>query len=40
MTAPAVTPPGTAGAVDVIVTNPAGSDTAAGAFTYVAPPDI
>ncbi|MER5385552.1 IPT/TIG domain-containing protein [Streptomyces sp. NPDC002688] len=35
-----VTPPGTAGAVDVVVTNPAGSDTAAGAFTYVAGPGI
>ncbi|MEU3281323.1 IPT/TIG domain-containing protein [Streptomyces antibioticus] len=36
----AVTPPGTAGAVDVAVTNPAGSDTEAGAFTYVAGPGI
>ncbi|MCK8438453.1 cell surface protein, partial [Streptomyces sp. D2-8] len=36
----AVTPPGTAGAVDVVVTNPAGSDTAVGAFTYVAGPGI
>ncbi|MET8571462.1 IPT/TIG domain-containing protein [Streptomyces sp. NPDC004783] len=36
----AVTPPGTAGAVDVVVTNPAGSDTATGAFTYVAGPGI
>ncbi|MFJ7182413.1 IPT/TIG domain-containing protein [Streptomyces massasporeus] len=36
----AVTPPGAAGAVDVVVTNPAGSDTAAGAFTYVAAPGI
>jgi hypothetical protein len=35
-----VTPPGTAGAVDVVVTNPAGSDTATGAFTYVAGPGI
>ncbi|MER5430676.1 IPT/TIG domain-containing protein [Streptomyces sp. NPDC002588] len=35
-----VTPPGTAGAVDVVVTNPAGSDTAVGAFTYVAGPGI
>jgi hypothetical protein len=35
-----VTPPGTAGAVDVVVTNPAGSDTANGAFTYVAGPGI
>ncbi|MEJ8639684.1 IPT/TIG domain-containing protein [Streptomyces sp. MS2.AVA.5] len=39
-TVSAVTPPGTAGAVDVEVTNPAGSDTAVGAFTYVAPPGI
>ncbi|MEU9091605.1 IPT/TIG domain-containing protein [Streptomyces sp. NPDC087901] len=39
-TVSAVTPPGTAGAVDVVVTNPAGSDTAAGAFTYVAAPGI
>ncbi|MDX3457167.1 IPT/TIG domain-containing protein [Streptomyces sp. ME02-8801-2C] len=36
----AVTPPGTAGAVDVVVTNPAGSATAAGGFTYVAGPGI
>jgi hypothetical protein len=36
----AVTPPGAAGAVDVVVTNPAGSDTAVGAFTYVAGPGI
>jgi hypothetical protein len=36
----AVTPPGTTGAVDVVVTNPAGSDTAVGAFTYVAGPGI
>jgi uncharacterized protein (TIGR03437 family) len=36
----AVTPPGTAGAVDVVVTNPAGSATATGAFTYVAGPGI
>lgn len=36
----AVTPPGTAGAADVVVTNPAGSDTAVGAFTYVAGPGI
>jgi hypothetical protein len=35
-----VTPPGTAGAADVVVTNPAGSDTAVGAFTYVAGPGI
>ncbi|AUH39081.1 IPT/TIG domain-containing protein [Streptomyces sp. CMB-StM0423] len=39
-TVSAVTPPGTAGAVDVVVTNPAGSDTATGAFTYVAGPGI
>ncbi|MFF4457813.1 IPT/TIG domain-containing protein [Streptomyces goshikiensis] len=36
----AVTPPGTAGAVDVVVTNPAGSATATGAFTYVTGPGI
>ncbi|MFK0021096.1 IPT/TIG domain-containing protein [Streptomyces sp. NPDC090798] len=36
----AVTPPGTAGAVDVVVTNDAGSATAVGAFTYVAGPGI
>ncbi|MDQ1019066.1 IPT/TIG domain-containing protein [Streptomyces afghaniensis] len=36
----AVTPPGTAGSADVAVTNPAGSDTAVGAFTYVAGPGI
>lgn len=36
----AVTPPGAAGAADVTVTNPAGSDTAVGAFTYVAGPGI
>ncbi|MBZ9641731.1 IPT/TIG domain-containing protein [Streptomyces sp. PSKA30] len=35
-----VTPPGTAGAADVVVTNPSGSDTATGAFTYVAGPGI
>jgi hypothetical protein len=35
-----VTPPGTAGAVDVVVTNPAGSATDVGAFTYVAAPGI
>ncbi|MFI5877354.1 IPT/TIG domain-containing protein [Streptomyces sp. NPDC051445] len=35
-----VSPPGTAGAIDVVVTNAAGSDTAAGAFTYVAGPGI
>ncbi|WP_432139783.1 MULTISPECIES: IPT/TIG domain-containing protein [unclassified Streptomyces] len=35
-----VTPPGAAGLVDVTVTNPAGSDTAVGAFTYVAGPGI
>jgi hypothetical protein len=39
-TVSAVTPPGTAGAVDVTVTNPAGSATDAGAFTYVAGPGI
>jgi hypothetical protein len=36
----AVTPPGTAGAVDVVLTNGAGSATAPGAFTYVAGPGI
>ncbi|MEU0009243.1 IPT/TIG domain-containing protein [Streptomyces sp. NPDC006314] len=36
----AVTPPGAAGPVDVVVTNPAGADTATDAFTYVAPPGI
>ncbi|RZB16632.1 cell surface protein [Streptomyces sp. F001] len=35
-----VTPPGTAGAADVVVTNPAGSDTELGGFTYVAGPGI
>jgi hypothetical protein len=35
-----VTPPGTAGGADVVVTNPAGSDTAVGGFTYVAGPGI
>ncbi|MFI8301293.1 IPT/TIG domain-containing protein [Streptomyces nigra] len=39
-TVSAVTPPGAAGAVDVVVTNAAGSDTAADAFTYVAGPGI
>ncbi|CAM5477469.1 IPT/TIG domain-containing protein [Streptomyces aurantiogriseus] len=36
----AVTPPGTAGAVDVVVTNPSGSDTEVGGFTYVTGPGI
>lgn len=36
----AVTPPGTAGLVDVVVTNDAGSATATDAFTYVAGPGI
>ncbi|MFF3689571.1 IPT/TIG domain-containing protein [Streptomyces sp. NPDC002187] len=35
-----VTPPGTPGAVDVVVTNPAGSATEVGGFTYVAGPGI
>ncbi|MEU9287904.1 IPT/TIG domain-containing protein [Streptomyces sp. NPDC048275] len=35
-----VTPPGTAGAADVVVTNPAGSDTEIGGFDYVAGPGI
>ncbi|GGK06154.1 hypothetical protein GCM10011583_42280 [Streptomyces camponoticapitis] len=39
-TVSAVTPPGAAGPADVEVTNPAGSDTAVGAFTYVAGPGI
>jgi hypothetical protein len=36
----AVTPPGTAGAVDVTVTNGAGTATATDGFTYVAGPGI
>lgn len=36
----AVSPPGAAGAVDVVVSNAAGSDTATDAFTYVAGPGI
>ncbi|MFD7527430.1 MULTISPECIES: IPT/TIG domain-containing protein [unclassified Streptomyces] len=36
----AITPPGTAGAVDVVVSNDAGSATAADGFTYVAGPGI
>lgn len=36
----AVTPPGTAGAVDVVVSSDAGSATAADGFTYVAGPGI
>ncbi|MBH0777915.1 IPT/TIG domain-containing protein [Nocardia bovistercoris] len=36
----AVTPPGTAGAVDVVVTTSGGGATAADAFTYVAGPGI
>jgi len=39
-TVSAVTPPGTAGAVDVTVSNPAGAATATDAFTYVAGPGI
>ncbi|MYS23009.1 hypothetical protein GA0115240_14652 [Streptomyces sp. DvalAA-14] len=39
-TVSAVTPPGTAGPVDVTVTNPAGTATDAGAFTYTAAPGI
>ncbi|MGW8973044.1 IPT/TIG domain-containing protein [Streptomyces platensis] len=35
-----VTPPGTAGAVDVIVTTSGGSDTEVGGFTYIAGPGI
>ncbi|MFD7945916.1 IPT/TIG domain-containing protein, partial [Streptomyces sp. NPDC059744] len=36
----AVTPPGAAGAVDVVVTNDAGSATAVDGYTYIAEPDI
>lgn len=36
----AITPAGTAGAVDVVVTTSAGSATAAGAYTYVSGPGI
>ncbi|WP_328391248.1 IPT/TIG domain-containing protein [Nocardia sp. NBC_00416] len=36
----AVTPPGTVGAVDIVVTTTGGSATATGAFTYVAGPGI
>ncbi|MBQ0988441.1 IPT/TIG domain-containing protein [Streptomyces sp. F63] len=39
-TVSAVTPAGVAGAVDVTITNAAGSDTALAAFTYVAGPGI
>lgn len=39
-TVSAVTPPGTAGAVDVTVSNPAGTATDAAAYTYVAGPGI
>ncbi|MFF1418697.1 IPT/TIG domain-containing protein [Streptomyces sp. NPDC058280] len=39
-TVSAVTPPGAAGAVDVTLTNPAGTATDAGAFTYVTGPGI
>jgi len=39
-TVSAVTPPGTAGAVDVVVANPSGSATAVGGFTYVTGPGI
>jgi hypothetical protein len=35
-----VTPPGTAGPADVVVTNPSGSATALGGFSYVAGPGI
>lgn len=34
----ATTPPGTAGAVDVVVSTPGGDDTSVGAFTYTAAP--
>ncbi|WP_327120405.1 IPT/TIG domain-containing protein [Nocardia sp. NBC_01730] len=36
----AVTPPGVAGAVDIVVTTSGGSATAVGAFTYIAGPGI
>ncbi|MFF7251497.1 IPT/TIG domain-containing protein [Embleya sp. NPDC008237] len=36
----AVTPPGAVGPADVVVTNPAGSATVVGGFTYVAGPGI
>ncbi|MEU8509241.1 IPT/TIG domain-containing protein [Streptomyces brevispora] len=36
----AVTPPGTAGAADIVVTTSGGSATQAGAFTYTAGPGI
>lgn len=39
-TVTAVTPPGTAGAVDVVLTNGAGSVTVSGGFTYTAGPGI
>ena len=39
-TVSAVTPPGTAGAVDVTVTTTAGTATATDGFTYVAGPGI
>ncbi|MFG2627007.1 IPT/TIG domain-containing protein [Streptomyces sp. NPDC048473] len=39
-TVSAVTPPGTVGAVDVGLSNPAGTATDVGAFTYVAGPGI
>ncbi|MGW3623076.1 IPT/TIG domain-containing protein [Streptomyces sp. NPDC000880] len=39
-TVSAVTPPGTVGAADVTVTNPAGTDTETGGFTYVAAPGV
>ncbi|MFJ1831876.1 IPT/TIG domain-containing protein [Streptomyces sp. NPDC088178] len=39
-TVTAVTPPGAVGAVDVTLSNPAGTATDAGAFTYAAGPGI
>jgi hypothetical protein len=36
----AVSPPGAAGAADIVVTNPAGSVTETGGFTYVSGPGI
>ncbi|MCC9311967.1 IPT/TIG domain-containing protein [Kitasatospora sp. RB6PN24] len=35
-----VTPPGTAGAADIVVTTTGGSSTAVGAFTYIGTPGI
>jgi len=40
LTVSIITPPGVAGAADVVVTTTAGSATAVGAYTYVALPGI